>query len=179
VSNNQQATLNSVVQQPYASTNASNTVTTTSFGGSSDAGTTLTIKPQIGQGDHLILEYSVTLSSFVGSSSAATLPPPRQENSVKSSVNIPDGYTVVVGGLSLASDSKSVSQIPLLGSIPILGELFKVRDNTKSSTKFYVFIRADVLRSKGFEDLKFISDLAARSAGINDGFPEVEPQVIR
>src|SRR5262249_25600782 len=61
VANNQQGVLDSVLTQPYASTNASNTVTTTSFGGSQDAGTQVTLKPQIagvGGGDHLNLEYS-------------------------------------------------------------------------------------------------------------------------
>ena len=81
MTNNQQATLDSVLEQPYASTNASNTVTTTSFGGTKPAGTQLTIKPQIaggGEGDHLLLEYSVSLSAFVGAAANASLPPPRQ-----------------------------------------------------------------------------------------------------
>jgi type II secretion system protein D len=179
VNNNQQATITSVLQQPVLTTNASTTVATTSFGGTQDAGTTLTIRPQIAEGDHLVLDYSVTLSSFVGSSSNASLPPPRLQNNVRSTLTIPDGYTVVVGGLHLESDSKSTTKVPLLGEIPILGELFKTRNNTNSSTKFYVFIRAGVMRSRSFEDLKYISDLASAQIGVDDGFPEVEPQVIR
>lgn len=177
--NNQDATLNSTVEQPYASTNASNTVTTTSYGGSSSAGTTLQIKPQIGQGDHLLLKYSISLSAFVGSASDARLPPPRQENRVNSSATIPDGHTVVVGGLTLASDGESVSQVPLLGDIPLLGELFKSRSNTWSNSKFYVFIRAEVLRQSTFEDLKYISERDAAVARVDDGFPEVEPRIMK
>src|SRR5205823_9095679 len=109
---------------------ASNTVSTTSYGGSDPAGTTVTIKPQIAEGDHLVLDYSVSLSSFVGSAAAATLPPPKQQNKVQSAATIPDGYTVVVGGIELVNDSKSVSQVPLLGSIPIIGEAFKSRSKT-------------------------------------------------
>ncbi|MCC6678248.1 MAG: hypothetical protein IT436_13995 [Phycisphaerales bacterium] len=179
VTNNQAANLNSVVQQPYASVNASTTVSTTSFGGTQDAGTTVTIKPQIAEGDHLLLDYSVSLSAFLGAASNPNLPPPKQENSVTSVATIPDGYTVVVGGIDLESRSKTTSQIPLLGDIPILGEAFKSRNKTQNSSKFYVFIRANILRNRGFDDLKYISDRAVADAKVDDGWPEVKPRIIR
>jgi general secretion pathway protein D len=184
VNNNQQATLNSVLQQPFSSTNASTTVATTSFGGTQDAGTTVTVKPQIAEGDHLVLDYSVTLSAFVGQPSDPSLPPPRQSNNLTSAVTIPDGYTVVVGGLEIVSESDNVSQVPLLGSIPWVGELFKNRAKTKSRTRFFVFIHSDVMRHGGFEDLKFISDQDMASAGVNSfgvdaDWPVVEPRIIK
>ncbi|MEW6747900.1 MAG: secretin N-terminal domain-containing protein [Planctomycetota bacterium] len=52
VNNNEQAVLNSVLQNPFSTTNISNTVATTSFGGTQDAGTTVTVRPQIAEGDH-------------------------------------------------------------------------------------------------------------------------------
>ncbi len=181
VNNNEQAVINATLQQPFATTSNSSTTnpSTTSFGGTSSAGTVLTIKPQIGQGDHLLLTYDVSLSSFIGNAANSNLPPPRQENSVQSSVTIPDGYTVVVGGLELESDSKATTQIPLLGDIPILGEAFKTRNNSRQATKFYVFIRAAVLRDSSFEDLKYLSDVDVARAAVEDGFPEVEARVIR
>lgn len=99
VNNNQQATLNSVLRQPFVSVNASDTIATTSFGGSENAGTIISIKPQIAEGDHLVLQYSVSLSSFVGDAIDPTVPPPKQSNNLSSLVTIPDGYIVVVGGL--------------------------------------------------------------------------------
>lgn len=179
VTNNQAASLNSVVQQPYASVNASTTVSTTSFGGTQDAGTVVTIKPQIAEGDHLLLDYSVSLSAFLGAASNPNLPPPKQENSVNSVATIPDGYTVVVGGIDLSSQSKTTSQIPLLGDIPLLGEAFKSRNKTQNSSKFYVFIRANILRNRNFDDLKYLSDRAVTTAKVDDGWPEVKPRIIR
>jgi general secretion pathway protein D len=179
VGNNQQATLDSVLQQPFASVNASNTVSTTSFGGTQDAGTTVTIKPQIAEGDHLVLDYSVSLSSFLGSASQPTLPPPRQQNRIRSVATIPDGHTVVVGGIELENDSKTTSQVPLLGQIPIIGEAFKSRGKTTNRTRFYVFIRATVLRGRGFEDLRYLSNQDMAEAGIDDGWPTSTPRVIR
>jgi general secretion pathway protein D len=179
VGNNQQATLDSVLQQPFASVNASNTVSTTSFGGTQDAGTTVTIKPQIAEGDHLVLDYSVSLSSFLGSASQPTLPPPRQQNRIRSVATIPDGHTVVVGGIELENDSKTTAQVPLLGQIPIIGEAFKSRGKTTNRTRFYVFIRATVLRGRGFEDLRYLSNQNMAEAGIDDGWPTSTPRVIR
>ncbi len=179
VANNKQALLTSVIQQPVLSTNASQTVATTSFSGTQDAGTVVSVTPQIAEGDHLLLDYSVEISSFVGDSAVPTLPPPRQQNQLKSVVTIPDGFTVAVGGLQLEGNVEGISQIPFVGDIPILGEAFKSRSVTRTRSKFYVFIRANILRQGGFEDLKYASDLAAQEAGIDDGFPSVEPQVIR
>ncbi len=183
VGNNEQATLDSTVQQPYASLNASNTVSTTSFGGTQDAGTVVTIQPQIAEGDHLLLQYSVSLSAFTGPASNPALPPPRQQNRVQSTATIPDGFTVVVGGIEIQNKSKAVSQIPFIGSIPIIGEAFKSHNNATNRSRFYVFIRANILRGSGtgggFEDLKYASERGVRDAGVDDGWPELTPRVIR
>jgi len=177
--NNKPATINSVLQQPFTSTNASDTVATTSFGGTQDAGTNVTITPTIAAGDHLVLEYQISISAFVGESATPGVPPARQQNSVSGSVAIPDGHTVAIGGLKLATDAKAVSQIPLLGDLPLLGEAFKNRSNSGSESRFYVFIRANVLRHGTFEDLKRLSASEMEDAGVSDGFPVVEPRVMR
>jgi general secretion pathway protein D len=179
VNNGEQATLDSVLQQPFVSVNASDTVATTTFGGSEDAGTQITVKPQIAEGDHLILEYTVTLSSFVGEAVDPTLPPPKQSNNLSSVVTIPDGYTVVVGGLEINTEADGVSQIPLIGDVPLIGEAFKNRSKSFNKTRFFVFIHSEVLRHNNFEDLKFISAPAIHEAGIGDDWPVVDPRVIR
>jgi general secretion pathway protein D len=179
VGNNQSATFDSVVEEPFVSVNASNTVATTSFGGSQSAGTQISVTPTIAAGDHLELEYSVSLSSFVGESSDPSIPPPRQDSSVSSVSTIPDGYTVVVGGIESITEGEAVSKVPLLGDIPLLGELFKSRGKSRSRSRFFVFIRADVMRGNSFEAIKYASDLATSEAAIDDGWPEVQPRVIR
>jgi len=179
VNNNQPGTLDSVVQQPFAQINASDTVATTSFGEFVDAGTQITVTPQIAEGDHLVLEYSVSLSAFIGESSDPSLPPPRQETSVQSVVTIPDGYAIAVGGLDIISEADAETAIPLLSDIPILGEAFKSQSRSNSRSRFYVFIRANVLRHNEFEDLKYLSDRKLFEAGVDDGWPDLEPRIIR
>lgn len=179
VGNNEQANFSSVLQQPFATVNTGTATTTTSFGGTLDAGTIATVRPQIAAGDHLILEYSVQLSSFVGASAGEGLPPPKQTNSVSSRVTIPDGHTVVVGGLELLTDAEAESRVPGIGGIPLVGELFKNRSKNHSRDRFFVFIRANVMRHNGFEDLKYLSATDRAAAGVGDGWPQVEPRMIR
>jgi type II secretory pathway component GspD/PulD (secretin) len=179
VTNNEQATLNSVNQQPTTSINASQTVSTTSFAGFESAGTQITVRPQIAEGDHLLVEYSVSLSSFEGESSEPGVPPPRQENSIQSMATIPDGYTIVVGGIEVTTKGKAQSRVPLIGEVPLVGELFKTRSRSSARTRFYTFIRPAVLRHESFEDLKYISRDELAGVGLDDGWPTVRPRVIR
>jgi general secretion pathway protein D len=179
VANNEQAELGSTLQTPYVSTNASTTVATTSFGGSLDAGTTITVKPQIAAGDQLVIAYSVSLSSFVGQAAAPQVPPPRQENRIQSVATVPDGSTVVIGGLETESDTEATSRIPWLGAIPILGHLFKDESRTKQKSRFFVFLRCSVLRGDQLEDLKYVSQAPLKRARLDDGWPQLAPRIIR
>lgn len=179
VANNQQATVDSVLQQPFTSINAGDTVSTTSFGGTQDAGTQVTLLPQVSSADHVILDYSISLSAFVGDSPAEGLPPPRQQNSLQSVVTVPDGYTIAIGGIELNTESKATSQVPFLSRIPLVGELLKDRSSTQGRQRFYAFIRPTILKSDDFADLKFLSERSRNEAEIDDGFPHLEPQVIR
>ncbi len=179
VANNEQAQLGSTLQTPYVSTNASNTVATTSFGGSLDAGTTITVKPQIAAGDQLVIAYSVSVSSFVGEAAAPQVPPPRQENKIQSVATVPDGSTVVIGGLEVESQTESTSRLPWLGDLPIVGALFRNESKTKQKSRFFVFLRCSVLRGDQLEDLKYVSPAPLLQAGLDDGWPKLEPRVIR
>lgn len=178
ISNNEQATFSSTVQQPVLTTLRDSGQTIQSYGGSESAGTTVAIRPQISQGDSLNITYSIRLSSFL-EGGANGLPPPKQENSVDSVAVIPDGHTVVVGGLELTTNANGESRVPIIGSIPGIGELFKSRNKSSSRTRFFVFIRANVLRNNTFEDLKFISTTDTAAMNVSDGFPAVKARVIR
>ena len=178
VNNNQEATLDSTLQTPYTSTNASQTVATTSFGGTLDAGTSILVKPQVAEGDQILLDYTISLSSFTGEA-ADNLPPPRQENRLQSVATVPDGHTVVVGGLEVDTEGEVVSRVPLLGSLPIVGHLFQSRSTTMTRSRFFVFLRCNVMRGATFEELKYASEPMLQAAGIDDGWPELEPRLIR
>jgi general secretion pathway protein D len=179
VANNQQATLDSTLQTPYASTNASTTVATTSFGGTFDAGTSIAVKPQVSEGDQIVIEYTISISAFVGQPADPELPPPRQETKLRSVVTVPDGHTVVVGGLEIESQGKSANQVPILGSVPIVGALFRDESKSSSKSRFFVFLRCNVVKGRTFEDLRWASSQTLDQVGLDDGWPKLEPRVIR
>ncbi len=182
VGNNQQATFSSVAQQPTGTVSTDTTSTTTrGFGGFQDAGTRINVKPQIAEGDHLVLTYNVELSSFTGNPSSDGLPGARQQNTVSSVAMIPDGHAVVVGGIELKTDTDDTSKTPILSDIPLLGFLFRSNKLTRDRTRFFVLIRANVMRDSGFADLKYVSGRTVESnaLGFSDGWPKVEPRVIK
>jgi type II secretory pathway component GspD/PulD (secretin) len=121
------------------------------FGGTLDAGTTLSIKPQLSTSDNaqrfIVLDYSITISSFGEQGRGGNLPPSRQVNTVQSLATLPDGAAVVVGGLESVASSQSADQIPLLGDIPLIGEAFKNRSTTQSQSRFFVLVRATSVNS--------------------------------
>jgi general secretion pathway protein D len=179
VNSNQRANLASVLQTPFLSTNSTTVVATTTFGGTQDAGTTIEVRPQIAEGDHLVLEYDIVLSTFVGTATDPSLPPPRQQNNLHSVATIPDGYTVALGGLETMSETERIKRVPFLASVPLLGALFRSTTKLTSHSRFYVFIRASILRSANFQRLEFLSDLDMQRADLDPGWPEVEPALIR
>lgn len=175
VSDNTTATLRNVDEAPFTSVNASDTVATTSFAGFESAGTTLTVTPHIAEGDHLTLKYNLSFSNFAGASSQATVPPPRTTNSFTSEVQIPDGFTIVVGGLDVENESDAVSEVPILGRIPVVGMLFQNSTASRTKTRIYAFIRPVILRDDQFADLRYLSANALDDADLeNTDYPKDE-----
>jgi general secretion pathway protein D len=179
INDNGRGTLQSVSQQPYAVIlDASSTQSLTSLGGQAQAGTSITVEPHISEANYLQLGYSIELSNFTGEA-ANGLPPPSQKNAVESSVTIPDGYTIIVGGLTTHSTGHSVNGLPILGQIPVLGWLFGNRQTTGRDQTLFVFIRPVILRDDKFEDLKYLSERKTRAADVAGDFPRSDAVLMR
>ncbi|MBN8603424.1 MAG: hypothetical protein J0M26_20480 [Planctomycetes bacterium] len=178
VNDNAEGELSSVLEVPFTSVNASQTVATTSFAGFAQAGTTINVTPTISEDNYLQLDYSVTLNSFTGSGSEG-VPPPRQTNEVRSRVSVPDGYTVIVGGLTNKNDSQQYRGLPWLELVPVVRELTGATSNSWKQTSLFVFLRPVILRDDKFKDLKYVSDYDMSAAGLETEFPDSEPELIR
>lgn len=178
VNDNSTGQLESVMSVPFESVNASQTVSTTSLGGNQQAGTIITVTPHINEDRHLRLEFSVEFSTFGEASPTSTLPPPRQIERVESSVTIPDGQTVVVGGLKRTGRSDTTTGVPFIESIPLLSMIASLNTEDVQTTSFFLFIRPLVLRDDKFADLKFVSEKSARSAEIAGEHPVSRPILI-
>ena len=108
INDNATGTINSVAEEPYEQVNASDTVATTSFGGYVEAGTQFTISPHISEKDYLRVEYHIILNDFGVRSIDRTIPPPRSTTSIQSEATIPDGFTIVVGGLQTVDENETI-----------------------------------------------------------------------
>ncbi len=180
VDDNEEATITSIEQQPTTTTTQGDATTQTAFGGFEDAGPELTITPHISEGGYVRLEYSITLSSFIGTSSAAGVPPPRLENEVTAdSVRVPSDSTIVVGGLTFETKQDTISKIPFLGDIPIIGHAFRDTNKTNSLTTLYVFITPKIMRDENFDDLRLLTKGPAAQVGIETGLPMPTPVPMR
>ena len=65
---------------------------------------------------------------------------------VNTAVLVEDGQTVVIGGVYEFSDTSEISKVPFLGDIPLLGNLFRNKNRTKSKAELLVFVTPKVMR---------------------------------
>ncbi|RLC97943.1 MAG: hypothetical protein DRI65_18775, partial [Chloroflexota bacterium] len=173
------ANLNSVLETPYAATVSTQVVATVTYGGSSEAGTTISVTPHLTSGDRIRLVYSITLSAFVGDAADPSLPPPRQQTVLTSEAILPDGHTIVLGGLELTSESRSKQAVPWISRVPLLGWLFKDTSRSQQNTRFFIFIRCDVLRGDSYRALRDVTAGDLREAGLPADLPVLEPRWMR
>jgi general secretion pathway protein D len=110
-----------------------------------EVGNILKITPQISEGQTVILKIEQEASSLaptpVGSVDLVT-----NKRTITTNVLVDDGGIIVLGGLIRDELLDSEQRVPFLGAIPLIGELFKVRNTQKRKTNFMVFIRPKILR---------------------------------
>ncbi|MCF2947416.1 type II secretion system secretin GspD [Paraglaciecola aquimarina] len=108
-----------------------------------EVGIKLKVTPQINEGDAIQLLIEQEVSSVNGATSVDISISKRE---IKTSVIVNDGGTIVLGGLIDDAVQESVSKVPLLGDIPILGNLFKSTTTSKRKRNLMVFIRPTIIR---------------------------------
>lgn len=170
--------LTSVTEVPFSSFNTFNNVSSTSFAGYAEAGTTVTVTPHISEGEQLNLEYTFTMNAFQASASTSG-PPPRQTDEIESTVTIPDGHTIIVGGLNRSNHAVTRDSIPFLEQIPIVEYLISKNTSQMSGTTLFVFIRPVILRDDKFRDLKMLSERDTGRANVPGTFPQSRPILVR
>ena len=110
-----------------------------------DIGLTLKVKPQISQGGTVKMAIYQETSSISPTVNAAGLI--TSKRSIDTNVLVDDGQIVVLGGLIDDNLQDNEDQVPGLGSIPWLGNLFKYRSRIHNKTNLMVFLRPTVIRS--------------------------------
>ncbi len=110
-----------------------------------EVGEILKITPQINEGDAVVLKIEQESSGVTqGPSGAVDLVTNKRTISTK--VLVEDGGIIVLGGLISDSALEGESRVPVLGAIPIIGELFKTRSGSKEKRNLMIFIRPTIIR---------------------------------
>jgi len=76
--------------------------------------------------------------------------PPIKKSEIDSKVVVQNGDTVVIGGIVKTNDNKTVSGLPWLQKIPVLGWLFKTENIDKEKTQLLIFITPKILQGTDF-----------------------------
>jgi general secretion pathway protein D len=113
-----------------------------------DIGLQLRVRPQISEGGVVRLAIYQELSSIQNTLTAAQGGIITNKRSFESMVLVEDGNIVVLGGLIEDKTDNSKSQVPILGNIPIIGELFKYENRKRTKTNLLVFLRPYVVRDE-------------------------------
>jgi general secretion pathway protein D len=128
----------------------------------SNVGTILEVTPRISANDFIWLKVIPVVSSHTGdeiitvqggggNSSTTYSIPEFETRKIDSQVMIPNGNTLVMGGLVQDSPTASYSKVPLLGDIPGLGWAFKSENKTMTKDNLIIFITPTIIKNTDFQ----------------------------
>jgi len=107
----------------------------------------LRIKPQINESDYVRLDVDEQTEEIA--STDPVLGPTTSKRTAKTTVVAKDQETVVIGGLIQERTIKGVKKVPVLGSLPLLGWLFRNETNHKTRTNLLLFLTPYIIRDQG------------------------------
>lgn len=111
-----------------------------------NVGISLTVTPQVNEGDKVLLNISQEVSSLsdgvAGSADLIT-----NQSTISTQVLANDGQTIVLGGLIREDIQDGEQKVPVLGSIPVLGHFFRFQSTDYKKSNLMVFLRAKIIRN--------------------------------
>ncbi|MGE5258715.1 MAG: type II secretion system protein GspD, partial [Hyphomicrobiales bacterium] len=114
-----------------------------------DVGKILKITPHVSEGRNVRLKLSLEVTSLnqLATVTTTAVRPVTNKRTIDTTVLVQDNHTVVIGGLIDDQRTGSETKVPGLGDIPILGWLFRTKNDSDQKTNLYVFLTPRVVRS--------------------------------
>jgi len=148
-----------------------------------DVGIKLTVKPHINEGGTIALNIEQEVSNVDTKSSVEGLV--TNNRLIKTTVLVDNEEIIVLGGLMQDELSENISKVPLLGDVPLLGNLFRNQVTEKQKRNLMVFLRPQIIwdkeTSKQITNREYTSMLdlqkGLRASGINLMPNEQRPQL--
>ena len=138
-----EASINIGGQVPVPTQSVTNSTATTSFE-YRDAGIILTCTPRVNADGYITATVHTEVSSplYVEDIKAYRF----QKRSADTRVRLRDGETMVIGGLIGSEESRTLSKVPFLGDLPILGAFFRNLKTTRTESEIMIFLKARLLQ---------------------------------
>jgi len=113
-----------------------------------DVAIELKVTPRINPGGYVRMDIEQKVNDLgpyqnISGTSAPTI----EKREAKSSVAVQDRSTIALGGLIKETKTVTNTKVPILGDIPLIGQLFKSQTNNKTRTELIIFIRPTVMRT--------------------------------
>jgi len=161
-SNNMKAVIKIIREQPVPQLNFNEQTAQAVFSGfqNKEFGNTLTVTPSINKDDFITMTVQPEISNKVADatftfSGATVTSPIIDKRTLDSNVLIKSGDTLAIGGLLQDEQSKTVTKVPVLGDIPIIGYAFQERLNSRTKRNLLVFVTPTIIKQgygTGLED---------------------------
>ena len=117
-----------------------------------DVGLMLRVRPQINENGTVKLAIYQEVSKIDDATLKNPNGPTTSKRSIESNVLVEDGSIIVLGGLLEDSYAQGEDKVPLLGDVPILGNLFRSENRSRKKTNLMVFLRPVVVRDAAASD---------------------------
>jgi general secretion pathway protein D len=142
-----------------------------------NVGIQLDVKPQINSSGTIKLFLHQQVSSIAGPVSNDNSELILNKREVQTTLTVDDGQIAVIGGLLDDNERRTIEKIPLLGDIPVLGNLFRSKSRSHEKTNLMIFIRPTILKSA--DDARMVAErrygyLRAQQGMMN---PDEEPTI--
>ncbi len=111
-----------------------------------DVGVKLSLTPHIIPGGQVQIELEPSIEAVTDSGNSSDYAPTISKRSVKTTMTVPDGQTIVIAGLSRTDKTEVRRKIPLLGDIPLIGWLFRWTSESEQKTNILIFVTPTVMK---------------------------------
>lgn len=149
--NGEEANLSILEEEPYPITETEDGEETITWE-YVEAGVELVFTPWITKNNEIELKIAPTVSSFSQPNYAAadkggeSPPPAKKSRSVETTLRLKNNETFAVGGLIQTDNEGKITKIPLLGDLPLFGELFKFREPSDSTNELIIFVTPHIIK---------------------------------
>jgi general secretion pathway protein D len=138
-----------------------------------DVGIVLTVTPRITANGMVTLDVVQTANDLQGFTDFNA--PIVNQRQAQTTVSVQDGATIVLGGIMRSQVRTTTKKIPLLGDIPILGELFKSREKNEIKTELLVFLTPRIVRNAEQSEQLKNDQVGGLSKSAKDQYQKVRP----